>query len=62
MRNSVPGKRVLMAAVIGTIGGMVAGIPLYRYCSNEGGSDCRYALLYTGAIGAGVGAAIGARR
>jgi hypothetical protein len=54
-------KRVLMGTVIGAVGGMLAGIPYYRYCSDEGGSDCRYTLLYTGAIGAGVGAAIGAR-
>ena len=55
-------KRVLMGTVIGAVGGMLAGIPYYRYCSDEGGSDCRYTLLYTGALGAGVGAAIGARR
>jgi hypothetical protein len=55
-------KRIVMGAVIGTIGGMVAGIPLYRYCSNEGGSGCGRIPLYFGALGAGVGVAIGAGR
>jgi len=55
-------KRVMMGLVIGTAGGMVAGIPLYRYCSNEGGSGCGRAILYFGALGAGIGAAIGATR
>ncbi len=55
-------KRIVMGAVIGTVGGMVAGIPLYRYCSNEGGSGCGRIPLYFGALGAGIGVAIGAAR
>ena len=51
-----------MGAVMGTIGGMVAGIPLYRYWPNEGGTGCARIPLYIGALGAAIGAVIGVGR
>lgn len=51
-------RRAVIGVLIGTIGGLVAGYPLYRYCSNEAGNGCARIPLKFAALGAAVGTVI----